>query len=855
MIYDISAARPQADGSYVWKIKATGTLSAADIVEIINEGKAAINIESSLYPGGEINGHFTLADGTQNFTPPPAPPSWADDHANTNAAVRFLNQATFGASSSDLAAVTSLGYDAWIDNQLALPVTRHLPLVLTNVSSDPAFPYPSTLWFNTWWQQSVTAPDQLRQRVAFALSEIMVVSENNGTLQNNARGLAYYYDTLLDNSFGNFRTLLEAVTLTPAMGVYLNMQGNDKGNIVTGLHANENYAREINQLFSIGLNRLWPDGSLILNSQGNLVPTYDQNVIMGFAAALTGWNYYQANQTNGHLPSNWFPGSNFTNPMVLVPTHHDLNSKLLLNNVVLPPAWGDQSASTNTAFDNYCSQDLESALDSIYNNQNVGPFICRQLIQRLVTSNPSRDYVYRVVQKFNDNGSGVRGDLSAVIKAILLDYEARSTNLLLQPAYGKQREPVLRVTGPARAFLAPSSVSGTYIENGTATITNVTSVPHRLNNNDTVFMTFTDTIGNPAPPARGYAVTVNSPTTFRITLPNLVTGTYGQTNYVLSLTASGHGLSVGRPVYLAFTSGNSTNGIYQVSSVPDSSHFTVATLDPATNSGNFLFPKLTGGGFVVRNNTNVTIITSQEHGLNPGDNVRLDFTVSGSPTNGLYQIITVPDATHFTVVGTNVNNQPQNGLTIYPMVAPRLIGQGNVTIQWNTWNMGATDSGTTSSLSQSPLRAPTVFNFYFPDYQFPGALASAGLTTPEFQLTSDTSVALQMNFIGGALLNNGNNTNGLSSFTSGDGDIVLDISPWMTTNYTAAAGIPQLVDALNSRLLAGQLSTRAKTNIVNYVTNVVNFPYSTPPNATQIRDRVRSVIHLILSSPDYTIQK
>ncbi len=145
-------------------------------------------------------------------------------------------------------------------------------------------------------------------------------------------------------------------------------------------------------------------------------------------------------------------------PMVLVPTHHDLNSKLLLNNVVLPPAWGDQSITTNAALDAYCSQDLESALDSIFYNQNVGPFICRQLIQRLVTSNPSRDYVYRVVAKFNDNGLGVRGDMPAVIKAILLDYEARSTNLISQPAYGKQREPVLRVTAPARAFPAPPSV-------------------------------------------------------------------------------------------------------------------------------------------------------------------------------------------------------------------------------------------------------------------------------------------------------------------------------------------------------------------------------------------------------------
>ena len=216
-------------------------------------------------------------------------------------------------------------------------------------------------------------------------------------------------------------------------------------------------------MFSIGLNRLWPDGTLILNSQDNLVPTYGQNEIMGFASVFTGWNYYQTNQANGRLPSNWYPPYNGTNPMVLVPTHHELGTKLLLDNVMLPPAWGNQTVtSTSTNFDAYCSQDLELAMNSIFNNQNVGPFICRELIQRLVTSNPSRDYVYRVAQVFNDDGTGVRGNLQAVVQAILLDYEARSPDLISQPTYGKQREPLLRVTALARAFPAPPTVAGTY---------------------------------------------------------------------------------------------------------------------------------------------------------------------------------------------------------------------------------------------------------------------------------------------------------------------------------------------------------------------------------------------------------
>jgi len=240
----------------------------------------------------------------------------------------------------------------------------------------------------------------------------------------------------VDNSFGNFRALLKAMTLTPGMGLYLNMQGNDKGSIVSGLHANENFAREIQQLFSIGLFRMWADGTLILDSKDDLVPTYDQNVVEGFAKVFTGWNYFQANQGNGRLPSNWFPGQNYTNPMVLVPTHHDLGTKLLLDNVVLPQAWGNATVSSTTTNDNYCLQDFESAMDSIYNNQNVGPFVCRQLIQRLVTSNPSRDYLYRVVKQFNDNGNGVRGDMQAVVRAILLDTEARSTNSRAVPTFG-----------------------------------------------------------------------------------------------------------------------------------------------------------------------------------------------------------------------------------------------------------------------------------------------------------------------------------------------------------------------------------------------------------------------------------
>ena len=851
LIFDISAAKPQPNGTYLWNIKGTGPLQTNDILQIISQGKAAIVIESTTFANGEIGGHFTLANGSQTFTPPPAPPQWVDDSANPNEAVRFLTQATFGVSSNDIAAVQALGYAGWISNQFALPATHALPIVQAHPYSDPTDLYQSPDWFNAWWQNSVTAPDQLRQRVAFALSEIFVVSEN-GVLVNHADALSSYYDMLVDNAFGNYRNILENVTLRPAMGLYLGMLGNNAGSEITGLHADENYAREIQQLFSIGLNREWPDGSLVLNSQDNLVPTYGQNEIMGYASVFTGWSYYQTNQANGLLPSNWTPAYNGTNPMVLVPSHHELGSKLILDNVVLPPAYGNQTVASTTN-NTYCEQDLEQALNAIYNNQNVGPFICRELIQRLVTSNPSRDYVYRVAQVFNDDGTGVRGNMQAVIQAILLDYEARSSDMIPQPSYGKQREPLLRVTELARAFPSPPTVSGTYSETTNQTIAITTTTPHLMNSGDTAYMIFTDTSGNAVPTAQGYSVTTTSPTTLTVSAPQMIAGTYGQTNGVITAAFSNNGLASNNPVYIVFTTGGASNGLFQVASVIDTTHFTVTTTDLTTRAGSCLLPKLSIGGYT-QTGTNVLVSTTGPHGLMAGNSVYINFT-SGTETNGIYQVMTVPDPLHFTVISVISKNQNDNSLAVYALQAPELNRSGTVVIQQSTWNMSYTDTGSTASLSQSPLRSPTVFNYFYPGYEFPGALASAGLTTPEFQLTTASGVALQMNFLEGGLLNNTGNTNGLNSYTGGNGAIVLNINPWMTTNITANAGIPTLVSTLNTYLAAGEISAAVQSNIVKYIANTTNFPYSNPPTQTQERDRVRAAIHLIVSSPDYIIQK
>jgi len=870
IMFDISAAHPQPDGSYLWNIEPVGTLSAAAVLDVLNQGKGYITILTGNYPDGELIGHFAVAEGSSVFTPPVPQPNWTDDHADTNAAVRFLTQASFGPTPADIALVRSSGYTNWLMNQFAAPASHHLSLLNSNINSDPTSPYSGNTVFNDWWQVAITAPDQLRQRVAFALSEILVVSDQ-GVLQDNAPALSMYYDTLVDNAFGNFRALLKAVTLTPAMGEYLNMQGNDKASIINGTHANENYAREILQLFSIGLYRFWPDGSLVLTSGGDLVSTYNQDVILGFAATFTGWNYYQPNQVNGRLPSNFGPNRNYLNPMVLVPSHHDLNPKLLLDNVVLPAALGAAANSGLTNYDYYCSQDLELALDNIFNNQNVAPFICRQLIQRLVTSHPSPGYLYRVTQSFNDNGLGVRGDMQTVLRAILFDYEARSTNMLSVPTFGKQREPLLRVTAAARAFQAPAPISGNYTQGILQYLTNTTAVPHRLNNQDVVMINFTDTSGQAAPARQPYAVTVLGANSFRVTPPGISFGTFSQTanttisnmmtssmvtTNIIMVNIASHGLSVSNPVYLNFTSGGASNGLYQVIWRTNNNWLAVMTADAQSLSGNCAIDKITGGGYVMSSGSIVTYGTPMPHGLVTGNSFYVIFTQSGSPASRQYQVTSVPDPTHFTFTAALPTTGAQNGATLYPLIPSPLNRSGNSTMSWGTWAVNATDTGASLSLAQTPLNSPTVFNFFFPGYKFPGPLASAGLTTPEFQLTTDTTVAFQMNFLGGGIFTNVSsvnvNSNGLSSFNNGSGAIVIDLGSYMTSAFTANAGLPGLVDSLNSLLCAGQLSPAAKTLIVNYVS--ANWSY-TVPTLPQMRDRVRAVAHLVLTSPDFAIQR
>jgi len=356
--------------------------------------------------------------GGGGSTPPPPPPPPAP--VTKAEAFQLLNQAAFGATEAEAQTVIQLRQEEWI----ALPP----PQFQFQLHADRV---------DIWFRNSLYGEDQLRQRVAFALSEILVVSQL-GALGNLPFAVADYYDVLAENAFGNYRDLLEDVTLHPAMGVYLSMLGNEKPDPVLNIRPDENYAREVMQLFSIGLVELNIDGSEKLDAQGQAIPTYDQEIIEGFAHVYTGWTFAGAPSFRQARATQF----NQVIPMQLYPGFHDTGPKTLLSGVELPAGQNGE-------------QDLRDALDNIFNHPNVGPFIAIRLIQRLVTSNPSPGYVRRVAEVFNNNGAGVRGDLGAVVKTILMDPEAHPS--MAMEIDGKLKEPLLRLTQLWKAYNATSN--------------------------------------------------------------------------------------------------------------------------------------------------------------------------------------------------------------------------------------------------------------------------------------------------------------------------------------------------------------------------------------------------------------
>ena len=969
VVFDLDAqdrnfpALKTSDGGYSWQMQPSD-LSALD------RGRLRIEIATVNHPTGEINGTFGKTAGSQTAPPAPSYPSWPDLHASSDAAnSRFLTQASFGPSPEDMLFVKSHGYRAWIENQFTLPASRNLPFILANLSNDPQNPYGSSLFFNSWWKNSITAPDQLRQRAAFALSEILVVSDV-GPLNNNGRALADYYDTLLEHGFGNFRDILKQVTLSPAMGVYLDMRGNAAGSIQTGLHPNENYAREILQLFSAGLYRVWPDGTLVLNSKGLAVPTYDQSSITGFARVFTGWTWGQP-MAAGRLPTEFSPASNYLDPMVLVPNRHELGSKILLDNVVLPAA--TVTLQTDTTIDpasNYMVQsvdpvlgaghtvttkithqydlngvrDLEQTLDRIVKNSATGPFICRQLIQRLVTSNPKPEYVHRVVRAFNGeqnvdgSATGIRGDMKEVFRAILLDPEARSATAAADIKFGKQREPLLRLTGPARTFPAAAFPGSTYRELGLQPILVTTPAPHRFGNgesirldsfidsegqtdrvptaqsyttanttpayslngptgiatisapgyqaDDVVALRFTSgTLGSTAPfnTVRNYTVLSATPANFTIQIgvttftgtlagsshtPNnftvnnnaLSSVSYNSAGNSVTVTASGY--VAGHKVYLKFStnglSGGGFDRVYTISEATANNFKVNLASSPANASGSVLIPRHTGGYRVSGSGSVSSILfqTSGNHNLAVGDLVQVRFLVVnlGTPAQSLvYTVATVPGPNSFTATTpTAISNGSQGtgGMVAYPLKASHWSRRGSATVSPSTWSVGTRSE---ADFEQTPLNSTTVFNFFYPDYQYPGEMAKAGMTTPEFQLTNDSATMNLTNAITNSILTAGN-LNGYTSYASGGGAVTMDLGPYMTPALTSNAGIPGLVDTFGTLLTGGNLSGAARTIIVNYVANNTNFPHTTPTH-TEMRNRVRAVVHLILTSAECAIQK
>jgi uncharacterized protein (DUF1800 family) len=372
---------------------------------------------------------------------------------------RFLKQATFGPNEAEIARVKQIGYARWIDEQFALPVSSHLEhldrmdlfegaqqklLQLSRTADTLGLPGAMMSMSNTqldtedrlatWWTLAMTAPDQLRQRVALALSEILVISDRNGSpLRQFPRGCTNYYDLLTKAVVPDrpYRQLLEEITLNPIMGTWLTMLRSTK------TQPDENYAREIMQLFSIGLEHLNQDGTFKRNSAGHTIPTYSQDEIRELSRAFTGWTYA------GSRSFTWTSTADLINPMMAFEDQHDRGQKVIVGGATVPAG---QTA----------AQDVRRCVEVLAAHPNVGPFMAKRLIQRLVTSNPSPAYLFRVSRVWDDNGKGVRGDLCAVVKAILLDREART--LSSAPGAGKMSEPMIRLTRVMRALgRAPSS--------------------------------------------------------------------------------------------------------------------------------------------------------------------------------------------------------------------------------------------------------------------------------------------------------------------------------------------------------------------------------------------------------------
>lgn len=382
--------------------------------------------------GGQSSGGTATPSAAAPPSAPPPPPPPPVPPTSTQAG-RFLAQATMGSNAADIAAVTAQGYDGWLGAQFNRPRgSSFWDWLIKGGNLDATLKYRDTGFDAMVWSSLITGEDQLRQRAGLSLFSMLVVGIDGVAADFPSFSMASYMDILWDNAFGNFRTILDKISLSPVMAHYLTFLNNRKAN-GSGSQPDENYARELMQLFSIGLHQLNLDGTPKL-SGGKPIESYTLDDVSGLARVFTGWGVDRYDPSNPEY---------YRRPMIQDASKHETGVKTFLGTTI--PAGTDGTAS------------LKIALDAIFAHPNVAPFVSKQLIQHLVTSNPSPAYVQRVATIFQNNGSGVRGDLRAVIRAILLDTEARNETVASSSTtFGKLREPVLRFTGWARAFGATS---------------------------------------------------------------------------------------------------------------------------------------------------------------------------------------------------------------------------------------------------------------------------------------------------------------------------------------------------------------------------------------------------------------
>lgn len=424
----------------------------------------ALGLATAACGGG--GGGTTGGNGNPGTGGGPPPPTFLTPDTDQKAA-RFALRAGLSVSTADIAEMRADGYEPWLDREMNQAIELTAEQFLSSIGfediTDDQFFFRSDPGDYMIWNQLLTGGNSVRKRVALALSEFFVVSVNNLTLWPSS-AIGAYWDILKAGAFGNFRDVLEDITLNAAMGVFLNTLGNEKADPATGRVPDENFGREVMQLFSIGLFELNIDGTVRTDGSGDPIETYTNDDVTGIAKVFTGYNYSFAGDIQFSSPP--------SRPNLQIPEARLLRNPMTANPALRPPFGRDTHSLEEKSFlgttipaGTGATQSLRLALDALFEHPNVGPFFGKQMIQRLVTSNPSPGYVQRVAEVFNNNGSGTRGDLRAVFKAILLDEEALSDASLNDPSFGKLREPMLRFSQWGRTFGAESASGAWLMQN------------------------------------------------------------------------------------------------------------------------------------------------------------------------------------------------------------------------------------------------------------------------------------------------------------------------------------------------------------------------------------------------------